>query len=149
MHEQTVDRTRSALKLAYGLAGIVSGADKFTNILTDWSMYLSPLSRRLIPVKPSTFMRAVGLVEIGAGALVLSRHTRLGAYVFGGWLGAIALQLFTHRRFHDVAVRDLMMALGAVTLAKLTEATMEERKQQEREIPLEEIPYPGSVYAPA
>ena len=30
------------LRLAYGLVPIVAGLDKFTNLLTDWTQYLSP-----------------------------------------------------------------------------------------------------------
>ena len=93
MLEQKVDRTRAALRLTYGLVPIISGADKFANVLCDWEKYLSPLSRRLLPVRGTTFMKAVGVIEMGAGALVLSRYARLGGYVVGGWLGAIALQL--------------------------------------------------------
>lgn len=40
----------------------------------------------------------------------------------GAWLGAIAVNLFTKRSHYDVAVRDLVMGIGAITLAKLTEA---------------------------
>ena len=134
MHEQTVDRSRMALKVAYGVVPIVAGADKFTNLLADWSKYLSPLSRKLIPMKPSTFMRIVGVIEMGAGALVLSRYARLGGYIVGGWLGAIALQLLTHRKYRDVAVRDAVMALGAITLAKLTEVMAETRVEPRRPI---------------
>ena len=138
MHEQTVDRSRKALRLAYGVVPIVAGADKFTNLLTEWSKYLSPMSRKLIPVRPSTFMRAVGLIEMGAGALVLTKYARLGGYIVGAWLGAIAAQLLTDRRYRDIAVRDAVMALGAITLAKLTEATAERR---ERKRPLERTRY--------
>ena len=138
MHEQTVDRSRKALRLAYGIVPIVAGADKFTNLLADWTKYLSPLSRKLIPVRPSTFMRAVGVIEMGAGALVLTKSARLGGYIVGAWLGAIAAQLLTDRRYRDIAVRDAVMALGAITLAKLTEATAERR---ERKRPVERTRY--------
>ena len=30
------------LRLAYGLVPIVAGLDKFTNLLTDWTQYISP-----------------------------------------------------------------------------------------------------------
>jgi len=126
MLEQKVDRSRTALRLTYGLVPIIAGADKFTNLLTDWEKYLSPMSRRLLPMRPSTFMKAVGVIEMGAGALVLSKYARLGGYVVGGWLGAIALQMITARRY-DIAVRDAVMALGAITLAKLIEATHDTR----------------------
>jgi hypothetical protein len=67
-------------------------------------------------------MKVVGVVEVAAGALVLSRFTRLGAWVVCAWLVAIALQLATSGRFLDVAVRDLVMASGAFALARLSEA---------------------------
>ncbi len=108
-----------ALRLTYGLVPIVAGLDKFTNLLTDWKMYLSPLVRNAVP--PEAFMRVVGVVEIVAGILVLSRFTRLGAYIVGAWLVCIALNLVTSGHFLDVAVRDLSMAVGAFVFARLTE----------------------------
>jgi hypothetical protein len=141
MHEQTVDRSRMALKLTYGLVPIIAGADKFTNVLADWTKYLSPLSRRLIPMKPSRFMKVVGVIEMGAGALVLSRYARLGGYIVAGWLGAVAAQLLTSRTYRDVAVRDAVMALGAFTLAKLSEATAEARKHSAPSRPVERRRY--------
>ena len=134
MLEQKVDRTRAALRVAYGLVPIISGADKFANVLCEWDKYLSPLSRRLLPVRGTTFMKAVGVIEMGAGALVLSRYARLGGYVVGGWLGAIALQLITARRY-DIAVRDAVMALGAIAFARLTEAAMEKRREEREPLP--------------
>lgn len=115
-----LDRPSEIMRWTYGLVPIVSGADKFTNLLTDWTQYLSPLATRVVPVKPRTFMRAVGLIEIAAGALVLKRRTsRLGAYVVGGWLAAIAANLVIKRSNYDVAVRDLVMGIGAVSLARM------------------------------
>jgi len=108
------------LKLAFGAVPIVAGFDKFTNLLTDWTQYLSPLVARVVPA--FAFMRVVGVIEIIAGALVLSNQTRLGAYVVALWLVGIALNLLSTGHFLDVAVRDLVMACGAFTLAKLEEA---------------------------
>ncbi len=110
-----------ALRLTFGLVPIVAGLDKFTNLLTDWQQYLSPLVTQLLPVTASTFMHVVGVIEIAAGVLVLSKLTRLGAYVVAAWLVAIALNLLLTGRFFDVAVRDVVMAVGAFALAKLTE----------------------------
>ncbi|MGZ8831379.1 MAG: hypothetical protein ACXW2Q_13505 [Thermoanaerobaculia bacterium] len=47
--------------------------------------------------------------------------TRLGGYVVAAWLTVISVSLVTSGRFFDVAVRDLVMAVGAFTLAKLSE----------------------------
>ena len=110
-----------ALRLTYGLVPIVAGIDKFTNLLTDWTAYLSPLVVNLLPFSASTFMMLVGVIEIAAGVLVLTRYARIGAYVVSAWLVAIALNLLTTGQYFDIAVRDVVMAVGAFTLAKLTE----------------------------
>lgn len=122
MQETTLDRTWWTLRLTYGLVPIVAGLDKFTNLLVDWTQYLSPLALEVLPISAATFMMIVGVIEIAAGVLVLSRFTRLGAYVVGAWLVAIAVNLVTTGHDFDVAVRDLVMSIGAFTLAKLTEA---------------------------
>lgn len=55
------------------------------------------------------------------GIAILTRWTRLGAYVAAVWLVGIALNLVTMGTFFDVAVRDLLIAVAAFTLARLTE----------------------------
>lgn len=122
MHAQSLDRYWWGLRLTYGVVPIVAGLDKFTNLLVDWTQYLSPLFADILPISASTFMMIVGIVEILAGVLVLSRYTRLGAYVVGAWLVAIAINLISTGGYLDIAVRDLVMAISAFTLAKMTEA---------------------------
>ena len=121
MKTKQVETAWWTLRLVYGLVPIVAGADKFTNLLVDWKQYASPLLGGL-PISASTLMMIVGVIEIAAGVVVLSRWTRLGAYVVSAWLVGIALNLLTTGKYFDVAVRDLVMAAGAFTLAKLTEA---------------------------
>jgi uncharacterized membrane protein YphA (DoxX/SURF4 family) len=119
------ERIRSVwqlLRVVFGVVPIVAGLDKFLGLLADWEAYLGPLARSLIPLDAATFMRGVGIIEVAAGVLVLSRFTRVGAYVVSAWLVAIALQLLVSGRFLDVAVRDLVMATGAFALARLSEA---------------------------
>ena len=108
------------LRLTFGLVPIIAGLDKFTNILTNWSHYLSPLALKVVPVSAETFMRGVGIIEIIAGILVLT-VTRFGAYLVTAWMVAIAINLLTLGNYYDVAVRDVVMAIGALTLARLTE----------------------------
>jgi hypothetical protein len=64
-------------------------------------------------------MKIVGIIEILAGIIVLVRPL-IGAYIVMVWLICIALQLIIGGHFFDVAVRDLVMAIGALTLARLT-----------------------------
>ncbi|HUS65578.1 MAG TPA: DoxX family membrane protein [Kofleriaceae bacterium] len=115
-----LDRTWWILRLTFGLVPIVAGLDKFTNLLTDWTAYLSPTIASALPFSPSTFMGIVGVIEIVAGLVVLSRFTRFGGYLVAAWLTCIALNLLATHHF-DIAVRDLVMATGAFTLARLTE----------------------------
>ncbi len=132
-----------ALRLTYGLVPVVAGLDKFTNLLTHWTDYLSPLVPRLLGLAPSTCMHLVGVVEIAAGLLVLSRLTRVGAYVVAGWLLLIALNLLTTGHFLDVAVRDMVMAVGALVLARLSDVRTTLATRSSQMGSLQTAPSPG------
>ena len=127
MKSNALNQPYWVLKIGFGVVPIVAGLDKFTNLLTDWSQYLNPMVARVVPA--FAFMRIVGVIEIVAGVLVLSKQTRLGAYVVAAWLVGIALNLLSSGHFLDVAVRDLVMACGAFTLAKLEEAGVAHRRE--------------------
>ncbi|HQV52467.1 MAG: DoxX family membrane protein [Flavobacteriales bacterium] len=118
--EPNVQLVKNILKYTFGLVPIVAGLDKFTNILTNWSQYISEGLAGMLPFEPSTFMMIVGVIEIVAGILVLTK-TKIGAYVVSAWLAAIALTLIASWSYVDIAVRDLVMAIGAFSLAKLSE----------------------------
>lgn len=109
-----------ALKLGLGLGPIIAGIDKFFNVLTDWSMYLSPLATKIVPLSAATFMHVVGVIEILAGLVVLSRWTRIGSYIVLVWLLGIALNLVLSGMFYDLAMRDVEIAIGAFVLSQLT-----------------------------
>ncbi len=117
---KNVQLVKNLLKYTFGLVPIVAGMDKFTNILTNWSHYLSESLTGLLPFEPSTFMMVVGVVEIVAGILVLTK-TQIGAYLVSAWLTLIALSLIFTWSYVDVAVRDLVMAIAAFSLATLSE----------------------------
>ncbi|MCM8570290.1 hypothetical protein NE848_12935 [Gramella jeungdoensis] len=111
---------KKLLKYTFGLVPIVAGLDKFTNLLTNWSLYLSEGLTGILPFEPSTFMMIVGIIEIAAGVLVLTK-TKIGAYIVSAWLVAIALTLIFSWNYVDIAIRDLVMAIAAFSLAKLSE----------------------------
>ncbi len=108
------------LKYTFTIVPIAAGADKFLNLLADWSSYLSPSIAGILPFDPATFMMIVGVIEIIAGIIVFT-NTRLGAYIVSIWLFLIALSLLFTWHHADVAVRDIVMCISAYVLAKLAE----------------------------
>lgn len=110
------------LKYTYGLVPIVAGLDKFANVLTDWPAYLGSGAEEMLPFAPATFMAIVGVIEIAAGILVL-RFTKIGSLIVAAWLVLIAVVLIVNG-FLDIAVRDLVMAIGAYSLHKLSADTV-------------------------
>ena len=109
------EKVISILKWTYGLVPIVAGADKFTHLLTNWDQYLAPIVTDVIPVQPHTFMSIVGIIEIVAGIIVLTRP-KVGSLVVGFWLCGIAINLLLTGQYFDVAVRDIVMAIGVFCL---------------------------------
>src|SRR5262245_23806193 len=122
-----------ALRIGLGVGPFLAGLDKFFNLLTNWEMYLSPLAQKLLPFSATSFMHIIGVIEMIVGLAILTRWTRLGSYVAMVWLVAIAINLVTTGMFFDLAVRDLEIAIGAFTLARLTEARFAERQSEKFE----------------
>jgi uncharacterized membrane protein YphA (DoxX/SURF4 family) len=121
MQDKHMNSAYWALRVAFGVVPIVAGLDKFTNLLTSWDMYLSPLAARVLPVSPAIFMRACGVVEVVVGAAILLGHARVFGWVAMAWLAAIAMNLIASGNFLDVAARDAVMAVGAFALAQLAQ----------------------------
>jgi uncharacterized membrane protein YphA (DoxX/SURF4 family) len=106
------------LRIAFTVAPIVFGLDKFFNVLVDWTTYLAPWVNDLIPGSASQFMYVVGVIEIAAGVFVAVKP-RYGAYVVALWLAGIIVNLLTYSGYYDIALRDFGLMLGALTLARL------------------------------
>jgi uncharacterized membrane protein YphA (DoxX/SURF4 family) len=113
------------LRLAYGLVPFLAGLDKFIGILADWERYVGPMLAWILPVSPERFMHMVGIIEIAVGLAVLFGLARLGGIVVVGWLAAIAVNLAL-AGYLDIAVRDLVMAVGAYTLSMIAAERGEE-----------------------
>jgi uncharacterized membrane protein YphA (DoxX/SURF4 family) len=118
--DERLNRVFWTLRIAFGLTAFIAGLDKFFNLLTNWEQYVSPLLLRTLPLSADALMRAAGVIEMIAGLAVLAGITRLGGYVIAAWLTLIALSLITSGHYFDVAVRDLVMAIGAFTLAEIS-----------------------------
>ena len=109
-----------ALRIGLGVGPIITGIDKYFDKLADWGMYLSPLATRVVPISATNFMHVIGVVEILAGLVVLSRWTKWGSYIVMFWLLGIAVNLLTTGMFYDLAMRDVEIAIGAFVLSQLT-----------------------------
>jgi uncharacterized membrane protein YphA (DoxX/SURF4 family) len=107
------------LRITFGIVPIVAGIDKFTDFLVNWDMYLNPQVVSMLPFSAHTFMHIVGVIEIIAGILVLAKPS-IGGWIVMAWLICIALQLIATGKYFDVAVRDLVMSIGAMSLARLS-----------------------------
>ena len=125
------EQARQLLRTGFIVAPLVAGFDKFFEKTAIWEEYLSPMIAKRVPVSPRTFMKFVGVVEITAGLLVATKP-RFGAAVVSAWLAGITANLVSHpRRYLDIALRDVGLALGALALSRL-EGDRYELRHQER-----------------
>jgi uncharacterized membrane protein YphA (DoxX/SURF4 family) len=106
------------LRIAFTVAPIAFGLDKFFNVLVNWPIYLAPWINDIAPGSGQDFMYFVGVTEILAGVIVALKP-RYGAYVVAAWLAGIIINLLTASGFYDVALRDFGLMLAALTLARL------------------------------
>ena len=106
------------LRIAFTVAPIGFGLDKFFNVMVEWPTYLAPWINDIAPGSGQDFMYLVGAIEILAGVAVALKP-RYGAYLVAGWLAGIVLNLLTASGFYDIALRDFGLLLAALTLARL------------------------------
>jgi hypothetical protein len=107
------------LRIAFTVAPILFGLDKFAEILTDdWTKYLSSEFNSLLPGSADDAMSIVGVIEVVAG-VVVAVAPRYGSVLVAGWLGGIIVNLLLVGGYGDVALRDFGLMLGALTLARL------------------------------
>lgn len=128
----STERILAMLRYTLGATAFVAGADKFTNLLTDWERYMAPLAVENIPMEPRDFMRLVGVIEMAVGAIILSGRTRLGGYIASAWLLAISANLIATGEYFDVAARDVNMAAAAFAMAELSRGRVRRLQATER-----------------
>ncbi|MBT8162491.1 MULTISPECIES: hypothetical protein [Arthrobacter] len=107
------------LRTVFTIAPIIFGLDKFTNLLTHWTMYLAPVATTVVPIPAQTFMYIVGVVEIVAGIAVAVRP-RFGSLLVAVWLLGIIVNLLVLGNFYDVALRDFGLLVAALALNRLS-----------------------------
>lgn len=107
------------LRIAFTVAPILFGIDKFAGVLTDdWTRYLAPAFNDIIPGNAADAMHIVGVVEIVAG-LTVAIAPRFGGLLVAAWLGGIIVNLLIVGGYGDIALRDFGLLLGALTLSRL------------------------------
>jgi len=118
------------LKYIYGLVPIVIGLDKFFFYIVDWNIYVSPLVATYMPMAiASHFVPIVGVIEIVAGVIVLSKYTRFGAYLVAAWIGVVVVNLLTIGGMYDIALRDVAILVGYAAFGFLVQLKETARQQ--------------------
>ena len=118
LRDDPVAQATLLLRIAFTVAPILFGLDKFANVMVDWSVYLAPWINDILPGSADQAMYVIGIVEIVAGLAVAVRP-RYGALLVAAWLGGIIFNLLTYSGYYDIALRDFGLMLGALTLARL------------------------------
>jgi hypothetical protein len=122
LRSDPVAQAFTLLRIAFTVAPILFGLDKFAEILTDdWTRYLAGGFNDIIPGSAQDAMYMVGVVEIAAGLVVLT-VPRFGGLLVAGWLAGIIVSLLLVGGYGDIALRDFGLLLGALTLARLASA---------------------------
>jgi len=108
------------LRYSYGAVLVLAGLDKFgTNFIVDWAQYISPTVLAGLPVSVPVFLGFMGVVEVAVGILFFTRFTRIAGYLSVAWLVLISINLIL-MDVRDIAIRDLLLAVGAYAIAKLS-----------------------------
>ena len=107
------------LRMAFTVAPILMGADKFLGLLVNWDQYLPPFVNTMLGGYGHEFMYVVGAIEIVAGIGVFLKP-KIFAYVVAAWLGLIIVNLLMIPGYFDVALRDFGLLLAAVALGRLS-----------------------------
>ena len=115
------------LRIAFTVAPILFGLDKFAGVLTDdWTRYLAPEFNDILPGSAQEAMYMIGGIEIVAGLIVLVAP-RFGGLLVAGWLAGIIVSLLLVGGYGDIALRDFGLLLGALTLSRLAAADFSRR----------------------
>jgi hypothetical protein len=114
------------MRFAYGAVVLLAGLDKVlgTNLIVYWPKYISaPAAAVLgdVGISIPAFLFLIGLIEVAVGILAFTRFTMLASYVSVAWLVVIAINLLIIGGYVDIAIRDLLLAVGAYATAHLAQ----------------------------
>src|SRR5437016_96763 len=106
------------LHVAFVVAPIIAGVDKFFHALVNWDMYLAPFIANIFGGNAHGFMLAMGVIEIVAG-IGVALKPKVFAYVVAAWLIGIIINLLLIPGYYDIALRDFGLFLGTLALGRL------------------------------
>lgn len=109
------------LRIAFTVAPILFGLDKYFHILVNWDVYFAPRLDSIVPGTAHQAMYVVGAVEIIAG-LVVALRPKIGSLLVAGWLAGIITNLLLIPGYYDIALRDFGLFLATLTLFRLASA---------------------------
>ncbi len=119
LRQDPVAQAFTLLRIGFVVLPILMGLDKFAEVMNEnWSAYLATEFNDIIPGSAQDAMYAVGGIEILAGLVVLV-SPRFGGLLIAGWLSGIILSLLLVGGYGDIALRDVGLLLGALTLFRL------------------------------
>lgn len=118
IHDSTYSAFR-LLQVAFIIAPILAGFDKFFYLMTDWSKYLSPIAMRILNNHDRPFMMVVGVIEIIVGIGMIFKP-KVFAYIAAAWIFLIIVNLLIARNYLDIALRDVGLCLSAIALGQLS-----------------------------
>jgi hypothetical protein len=116
------------LKLAFVIIPVVAGLDKFTDLLGNWDLYVTPGIPAFLGISAHTFMQLAGIVEISVGIGVALRPSMF-SYIVSAWMTLSFLALMLEGGYYDIALKDLGLAFGAYALGRLSGESKRELTQ--------------------
>ena len=130
LREDPVAQAFTLLRIGFFVLPVLMGLDKFAEVMNEnWPAYLASEFNDIIPGSAQDAMYAVGAIEILAGFIVLV-VPRFGGLLVAGWLGGIILSLLLVGGYGDIALRDVGLLLGALTLFLLAGAESAEPRDR-------------------
>jgi len=119
LREDAVAQAFTLLRIGFFVLPVVMGIDKFAEVMNEnWTAYLATEFNDILPGSAQDGMYTVGVIEIIAGFVVLV-IPRFGGLLVASWLGGIILSLLLVGGYGDIALRDVGLLLGALTLFRL------------------------------
>lgn len=119
LRSDAVAQAFTLLRIGFFVLPVLMGIDKFAQVMMEnWPAYLATEFNDILPGNAQEAMYMIGVVEIVAGFVVLVMP-RFGGLLVAGWLAGIIVSLLLVGGYGDIALRDLGLLLGALTLFRL------------------------------